>query len=105
MAETQASVPPYDRDIEIGAPPPYMGEMGAPPPYEEATSRPSLYIPNEPVTRLAIDDLLVSFQSESVSRVDEVSATISQEEEEDSCRINSITILNPEKSFQNKIGL
>jgi hypothetical protein len=78
MTETQTSVPPYDRDIEMGAPPPYMGEMGAPPPYEEATSMPSLYVPNEPVTRLAIDDLLVSLQSESVSRVNEVSAITSR---------------------------
>uniref|UniRef100_A0A914DUJ0 Uncharacterized protein n=1 Tax=Acrobeloides nanus TaxID=290746 RepID=A0A914DUJ0_9BILA len=70
MVATQASPPPPYRDIELGAPPPYA----------EATSRPPPYVPNEPATRLTIDDLVISIQTEPVSRVDEVPATTSQPE-------------------------
>jgi hypothetical protein len=68
MVTTQASPPPPYRVIELEAPPPY----------EEATSRPPPYVPNEPVTRLTIDDIVISIQTEPVSGVDEVPATTSR---------------------------
>uniref|UniRef100_A0A914EA03 Uncharacterized protein n=1 Tax=Acrobeloides nanus TaxID=290746 RepID=A0A914EA03_9BILA len=69
MVATQTSAPPLDLDIELGAPPPYEEVISSPPPY----------VPNEPVTTLTVNELVMTFQSEPISRVDGVPATTSHE--------------------------
>uniref|UniRef100_A0A914DAG1 Heat shock protein 70 n=1 Tax=Acrobeloides nanus TaxID=290746 RepID=A0A914DAG1_9BILA len=79
MVVIQAYAPPLDSDIELGAPPPYEEAILRPPPYvSNEQQMPSTYTSNEPVTRLTIDELVMPFQTEPVSHVDEVPATTSQ---------------------------